>query len=136
MRAPWAYSLAIMVIAQSRRDVVAGLCVAGLLLPEAIAYASIAGLPPQDGVFAAIVGLLVYGVVGRSRFAIVAPTSSSAAILAAAAASAEAVQSPDQRLALAAGAVLLTGVFFLCASVARMGALAQFISRPVLRGFA
>ncbi len=136
MRAPWAYSHAIMVIALSRRDVVAGLCVAGLLLPEAIAYASIAGLAPQHGVFAAIAGLLAYALLGRSRFAIVAPTSSSAAILAAAAASAEVVQSPDQRLALAAGAVLLTGVFLLGASLARMGALAQFISRPVLRGFA
>ena len=117
-------------------DVIAGLSVAGLLLPEAIAYASIAGLAPQHGVFAAVAGLLVYGLAGRSRFAIVAPTSSSAAILAAAAASAETLQSADQRLALAAGAVLLTGVFFLCASVARMGVLAQFISRPVLRGFA
>ena len=117
-------------------DLIAGLSVAGLLLPEAIAYASIAGLPPQHGVVAAIAGLLVYALLGRSRFAIVAPTSSSAAILAAAAASAELAQTPEQRLALAAGAVLLTGVFLLCASVARMGALAQFISRPVLRGFA
>ena len=120
----------------SKWDVIAGLSVAGLLLPEAIAYASIAGLPPQHGVVAAIAGLLIYALVGRSRFAIVAPTSSSAAILAAAAASAEMAQTPEQRLALAAGAVLLTGVFLLCASVARMGALAQFISRPVLRGFA
>jgi MFS superfamily sulfate permease-like transporter len=73
----------------SKWDVIAGLSVAGLLLPEAIAYASIAGLPPQHGVFAAIAGLLVYALLGRSRFAIVAPTSSSAAILAAAAASAQ-----------------------------------------------
>ena len=120
----------------SRWDVIAGLSVAGLLLPEAIAYASIAGLAPQEGVFAAIAGLLVYAVAGRSRFAIVAPTSSSAAILAAAAASAEAAPTAEQRLALAAGAVLLTGAFLLCASLTRMGALAQFISRPVLRGFA
>ncbi len=120
----------------SKWDIVAGLSVAGLLLPEAIAYASIAGLAPQHGVFAAIAGLLVYALAGRSRFAIVAPTASSAAILAAAAASAQTMQTPDQRLALAAGAVLLTGAFFVCASIARMGALAQFISRPVLRGFA
>ena len=120
----------------TRWDVIAGLSVAGLLLPEAVAYASIAGLAPQHGVFAAIGGLLVYALVGRSRFAIVAPTSSSAAILAAAAASTEVAQTPDQRLALAAGAVLLTGLFLICASVARLGALAQFISRPVLRGFA
>jgi len=125
-----------MKIALARRDVIAGLCVAGLLLPEAVAYASIAGLAPEHGVVGAIVGLLVYVLLGRSRFAIVAPTSSSAAILAAAAASAEAAQSPEQRLALAAGAVLLTGAFLMGASLARMGALAQFISRPVLRGFA
>ncbi len=120
----------------TRWDLIAGLSMAGLLLPEAIAYASIAGLAPQHGVFAAIAGLLVYAFAGRSRFAIVAPTSSSAAILAAAASAAESFQSSDQRLALAAGAVLLTGALFVCASIARMGALAQFISRPVLRGFA
>jgi len=90
--------------------VVAGLCVAGLLLPEAVAYASIAGLAPVHGVVGAIVSLLLYGVMGRSRYAIVAPTSSLAAILAAAAASAEAAQSPEQRLALAGqGRVLLLG---------------------------
>jgi MFS superfamily sulfate permease-like transporter len=64
----------------SKWDLIAGLSVAGLLLPEAIAYASIAGLPPQHGVFAAIAGLLVYALLGGSRFAIVAPTSSSSAI--------------------------------------------------------
>ena len=50
-----------------RADLVAGLAIAGLLLPEAVAYSGIAGLPPQAGVIALFAGLLVYGVLGSSR---------------------------------------------------------------------
>ena len=64
-------------------DWIAGLSIAGLLLPEAVAYSGIAGAPPQAGVIALFSGLLVYGLMGGSRFAIVSATSSSAAILAA-----------------------------------------------------
>jgi len=63
----------------ARADFVAGLSVAGLMLPEAVAYAGIAGLGAGRAVLAAIIGCLVYATVGRSRFAIVSPTSSSAA---------------------------------------------------------
>ncbi|HUW80003.1 MAG TPA: SulP family inorganic anion transporter, partial [Acidocella sp.] len=66
-----------------KRDALAGISVAGLLLPSAIAYAAIAGLTPDHAIIATIVGLGVYALLGRSRFAMVAPTSSSAAILAA-----------------------------------------------------
>ena len=69
--------------AVDRADLVAGISVAGLMLPEAVAYAGIAGLPPHRAIFAGIAGCLVYAIFGRSRFAIVSPTSSSAAILAA-----------------------------------------------------
>jgi len=62
-------------------DIVAGVSIAGLLLPEAVAYSGIAGLPPQAGVIALFAGLLVYGLFGSSRFAIVSATSSSAAVL-------------------------------------------------------
>ena len=58
-------------------DIVAGLSVAGLLLPEAVAYASIAALPPQHALFAGVAGLVCYAIFGGSRFAIVSPTSSS-----------------------------------------------------------
>ena len=58
-------------------DVLAGLSIAGLLLPEAVAYSSIAALPPQAGVIALFAGLLCYGLFGTSRFAIVSATSSS-----------------------------------------------------------
>jgi high affinity sulfate transporter 1 len=120
----------------TRKDFIAGISVAGLLLPEAVAYASIAGLEPQHALFAAVAGLLVYASIGQSRFAIVAPTSSSAAIIAAAAASVSDNLTAADRVLLMTGAVLLTGAFFLVAGLARLGNLSSFISRPVLRGFA
>ena len=117
-----------------REDLVAGLCVAGLMLPEAVAYANIAGMPPQRAVLAAIAGCFCYALVGRSRFAIVAPTSSSAAILAATL-GASSIPLAD-RGAVAALVVLLVGALFLVAAAARLGGLTSLISRPVLRGFA
>jgi MFS superfamily sulfate permease-like transporter len=115
-------------------DLVAGVSMAGLLLPEAVAYAGIAGLPPQAGVLALFAGLLVYGLVGRSRFAIVSATSSSAAVLGAATLSL-AGHDAALRAALAAGLVLATGLAFLAAGAMRLGSICSFISKPVLRGF-
>ena len=116
-------------------DMVAGLSIAGLLLPEAVAYAGLANVPPQAGVMALFAGLLVYGLMGSSRFAVVSATSSSAAVLLAATSSAAGTD-PGARLALGAGLVLLAGVFFLIAAAARLGALSSLIAKPVLRGFA
>ncbi|MDE2385539.1 MAG: SulP family inorganic anion transporter [Alphaproteobacteria bacterium] len=115
-------------------DLIAGLSVAGLLLPEAVAYAAIAGLPPQRAIFAGIAGCLAYAAFGKSRFAIVSPTSSSAAILAAILASMPVAA--GQKAELATAAILLTGFFFLLAAAARLGNLTGLIARPVLRGFA
>lgn len=112
----------------------AGLSVAGLMLPEAVAYAGIAGLPPQRAILAAIAGSLAYLFLGRSRFAIVSPTSSSAAILAAALATFPATD--GSRAAMATLLVAMVGVIFGIAALARLGGLASFVSRPVLRGFA
>ncbi|AMP16615.1 SulP family inorganic anion transporter [Collimonas pratensis] len=116
-------------------DLVAGLSIAGLLLPEAVAYSSIANLPPQTGVIALFAGLLCYGLFGSSRFAIVSATSSSAAVLAAATAS-MANGDIGLRMTLAIGLVMITGLFFLLAGLARMGSVTDFIAKPVLRGFA
>ena len=117
-----------------RNDLVAGLCVAGIMLPEAVAYAGIAGLPPQHAIFAGIAGCLAYALVGKSRFAIVSPTSSSAAILAATLAAAP--MAGVDRALLTVVVVGLTGLLFLGAAAFRLGGLTGFISRPVLRGFA
>ena len=116
-------------------DLIAGLSIAGLLLPEAIAYAGIAGLPPQAGVWSLFAGLLVYGWIGRGRTAVVAATSSSAAVLAAATLSLGGTD-PALRVTLAAGLVLLTGLFFVLAGLAKLGEASSVIARPVLRGFA
>ncbi|HVY14895.1 MAG TPA: SulP family inorganic anion transporter [Rhodopila sp.] len=115
------------------RDVTAGISVAGLLLPSAIAYAGIAGLAPGHAIVATIAGLAAYAALGRSRFAMVAPTSSSAAILAALLLS-EQVQGSNAA-SVTEAAVLAAGLCFVAAGVAQLGVLASFISRPVLRGF-
>jgi MFS superfamily sulfate permease-like transporter len=117
-----------------RADIVAGISIAGLLLPEAVAYSGIAGLPPQHALLAAIAGSLAYAAAGRSRFAIVSPTSSSAAILAA---SLVALGGPPEfRVLLATVTVGLVGLLFLAAGLAKLGGFTGFVSRPVLRGFA
>jgi MFS superfamily sulfate permease-like transporter len=115
-------------------DWIAGISVAGLMLPEAVAYAGIAGLAPQRAIFAAIAGCLAYCAIGQSRFAIVTPTSSSAAILAATLAAMPG--QADDKAFLVTVMVALVGVLFLTASALRLGNLAGFVSRPVLRGFA
>jgi len=117
------------------RDLLAGASIAGLLLPEAVAYSGLAGLPPQAGVVGLFAGLLCYGLIGRSRHAIVSATSSSAAVLAAATLTL-AANDPAQRIVLAAILVAATGVAFLCAGGLRLGAMSNLIARPVLRGFA
>ena len=115
-------------------DLIAGVSVAGLMLPEAVAYAAIAGFAPQHAIFAAIIGGLVYALVGTSRFAIVAPTSSSAAMLAAAIGGlGTTIEAPEVFATLI---VALTGVIFVAAGYLRLGSLSGFIARPVLRGFA
>lgn len=127
-----------MAAASARRftpsDLIAGLSVAGLLVPESIAYAAMAGMPPGAALTAAIAGGLVYALVGRSRFAIVSPTSSSAALLAAALASLGAVSA--DRPVMAAALIGLVGLIFAVLALFRLGSLASFVSRPVLRGFA
>ncbi len=118
-----------------KNDAIAGLSIAGLLLPEAVAYSGIANLKPQAGIVAMFAGLACYALLGGSRFAIVAATSSSAAVLGAATA-ALADADPRLRSALAAGLVLATGAYFVAAGIARLGNVTDFIAKPVLRGFA
>ncbi|HEY1313266.1 MAG TPA: SulP family inorganic anion transporter [Steroidobacteraceae bacterium] len=115
-------------------DALAGLSLAGLLLPEAVAYSGLANLPPQAGVIGLFAGLLCYALIGSSRYAIVTATSSSAAVFAAATL-ALAANASGQRMAFASILVCATGIAFVLAGCARLGAMSNLIARPVLRGF-
>jgi SulP family sulfate permease len=122
-------------------DVVAGLTLWGLVVPEGMAYAGIAGLPPEAGLYTLVVSLLVYALLGTSRHLSVGGTSATAALLAssvaaALVASASATASDPQTYAVYAAAfVLVTGLVFLVAGIARLGFITQFLSKPVMDGF-
>ena len=117
-----------------RGDVVAGIALSGLLIPEAMGYAGIAGLPPESGLYATGIGLLVYALFGSSRQLAVSPTSSSAAILAATVA-VLASGDRDIYVVLAASVAILAGIIFLLAGLLRLGFVSEFVSKPVLKGF-
>src|ERR1700730_2194651 len=93
----------------SSADLLAGLSIAGLLLPEAVAYSGVANLPPQAGVIGLFAGLVCYGLIGRSRVAIVTATSSSAAVLASATL---ALGGTDMALRVALAPILVVGARF------------------------
>ena len=122
-------------------DAIAGLTLWGLVVPEGMAYAGIAGLPPQAGLYTLVVSLLVYALLGTSRHLSVGGTSATAALLAssvaaALVASASATASDPQAYAVYASAfVLVTGLVFLVAGIARLGFITQFLSKPVMDGF-
>jgi MFS superfamily sulfate permease-like transporter len=115
-------------------DLIAGLSVAFILLPEAVAYSAIAHLPIQSAITGAIVGLISYAWLGGSAFAIVAPTSSAAALLAAIILSMS-PQTQQITIGLGMALVMLTGAGLLIFAKAGLGRLAAFVSRPVLHGF-
>ena len=115
-------------------DLFAGLSVAAVALPVSIAYAELAGLSPAVGLYASIGPLLVYALFGTSPQLMVNPDAASCAILAAAVAPL-AGGDPALYLSLATALTLFTGVLCVLASAFRLGALADFLSRPILVGF-
>ena len=118
-----------------RPDIVAGLTAAAVVIPKAMAYATIAGLPVEAGLYVALVPMLVYALLGTSSSLSVSSTST-IAILVAAELSGVA-PGGDRGLMLSAAATLtmLTGGFLLLAGVLRLGFLANLVSDPVLAGF-
>jgi high affinity sulfate transporter 1 len=122
-----------------RADAIAGLTLWGLVVPEGMAYAGIAGLPPQAGLYTLVASLLVYALLGTARHLSVQATSATAALLAtsvaAAVAAAGAASDAETYAAYAAAFVLVTGVVFLAAGLARLGFITQFLSKPVMDGF-
>src|SRR6516165_9282536 len=117
-----------------RGDVIAGIALAGLLVPEAMGYAEIAGLPPQAGLYATAFGLLAYAIFGTSRQLAVSPTSASSAILAATLAPLV-VGNHEKYVFLASAVAIVLGLLFLVAGFLKLGFISDFISKPVLKGF-
>jgi MFS superfamily sulfate permease-like transporter len=115
-------------------DVVAGLTVWAVLVPEALAYASIAGVSPVVGLYAAPGALLLYAAFGSSRHLVVGPMAATAALSAAAVGDVAAGQA-GRFAHLTAALALATGVIALAAGLLRLGVIANVISEPVLKGF-
>jgi high affinity sulfate transporter 1 len=117
-----------------RADVIAGVTVAAYLVPQAMAYAQLAGLPPVAGLWAVLGPLAVYALLGTSRLLSVGPESTTA-LMTAATLGTVAAGDPSRYAVLSALLALLVGVVCLCAWLLRLGFLADLLSKPVLVGY-
>ncbi|UGW92082.1 SulP family inorganic anion transporter [Pseudomonas aeruginosa] len=117
-----------------RPDVQAGLSVAAIQIPSAIAYAQIAGFPPQVGLYACILPMLIYALIGSSRQLMVGPDAATAAMVAAAI-TPLAAGDPQRLVDLSMIVAIMVGLFSIVAGLARAGFIASFLSRPILVGY-
>ena len=117
-----------------RGDLIAGVAVAALVVPKNLGYAGIAGVPLQNGLYAAAAGAILYALFGTSRQISTGPSSGLAAVAASAVAVAGITGTQDVASFVAA-ITLASGVLFLSLAVLRMGWIAQFLSRAVVTGF-
>jgi len=117
-----------------RFDVIAGATVWGLLVPESIAYAGLAGLPPEAGLYTLLATLTAYAIFGTSRHLVAAATSAAAVLIASGVAAVHPASAAEYAAAGAA-IVLFCGALFVIAGLLRLGFVAQFLSLPVMAGF-
>ncbi len=117
-----------------RWDLVAALTVWAMFVPEGMAYASLAGVPPEAGLYAAPLAALGYAIFGTSRHMTVGP-SSTVAIMSALVLAPVATGDPERFVILAAVLAILVGVLLVASGLLRFGVLVDFMSNPVLTGF-
>jgi sulfate permease, SulP family len=117
-----------------RADLFAGISVCVVMIPSVIAYAGLMGLPPQHGLYAAFAPLLIYPLFGSSRQVIVGPDIAISLLMASAIAPL-AAGDPSRAATLAAATAVLSGLLLLLGAGARIGAIADFLSKPVLVGY-
>ncbi|MDO3387861.1 sulfate permease [Gilvimarinus sp. SDUM040013] len=115
-------------------DLLAAGIVTVMLIPQSLAYALLAGLPPEVGLYASLLPLICYGLLGTSRVMAVGPVAV-VSLMTAAAVGGLGLVSVEQKLAAAAGLALVSGGFLLLLGVLRLGFLANFLSHPVIAGF-
>src|SRR3954464_4041201 len=118
------------------KDVIAGVVLTTLLVPQGMAYAELAGLPPITGLYTSIMCLLAYAVFGPSRILVLGPDSSlgpmiAATILPLMAAGGD----PARAVALASILALMVGAFMILGAVARLGFIADLLSQPTQIGY-
>ncbi|KSZ59348.1 transporter [Rhodococcus pyridinivorans KG-16] len=118
-----------------RSDVTAGLALSALLVPTGMGYAQAAGLPPYTGLYATVVPMLVYAVVGPSRILVLGPDSALAPLIAAAVIPLAADGDPQRAVALAGVLALLVGAILLVGGILRLGFLTYLLSTPIRLGF-
>lgn len=116
-------------------DVIAGLTTAAVVIPKAMAYATIAGLPVQVGLYTAFLPMLIYVVLGTSRPLSVSTTTTMAILTGAALGEVAPAGDPASLSSASASLTLLVGAILVLAAVLRLGFVANFISEPVLIGF-
>jgi high affinity sulfate transporter 1 len=134
MRLPVATWLRGYDVANLRFDLLAGITLAAFAVPESLAYAGMAGLPPATGLYAGMLGMLAYALLGSSRQLAVGVTAA-LAVLTAAGLSGLSHGDPKRAAVLAAGATLVAGVAAIVAWICRLGFLANLVSKSVLTGF-
>ncbi|MBV8088488.1 MAG: SulP family inorganic anion transporter, partial [Alphaproteobacteria bacterium] len=117
-----------------RADVIAGVTLWGILVPEGIAYAALAGAPVQAGLYTLLGSLVVYAILGTTRQAVSAPTSGSS-IMMATVVSPFLVTSAGELDELLVLLVLVVGIVFLLGGLVRLGFVIAFISHSVMTGF-
>lgn len=117
------------------RDIVAGLAAAAVVIPQAMAYATIAGLPVQYGLYAALTPMVIYALLGTSRVLSVSVTSTISILTASTLLAAVGNSDSEAYLTAAVTLAALVGIFLILAGLLRLGILANLISLPVLTGF-
>lgn len=117
-----------------RPDLVAGATVGAMLIPQSMAYAELAGMPPEYGFYAVLAPLVVYALVGTSRHLGVGPEPGTA-ILAATGVGAIAAGDPGRYVALMAALAVVVGAIAILGAAARLGFIASVLSKPVLVGY-
>src|SRR5689334_18807971 len=118
-----------------RSDVVAGLVLAAILVPQGMAYAELAGLPTVTGLYTTIACLVGYALMGASRVLVLGPDSSVSPLILAAILPLGAAGNPDKAVALAGMLAILTGLILVGIGVAKLGFVADLLSKEVQVGY-
>src|SRR5574340_1188512 len=133
---PGARMLASYKISWLRSDVVAGIVLCTLLVPQGMAYAELAGLPPITGLYTSILCLIGYAVFGPSRILVLGPDSSLGPMIAATILPLVGANgSPERAIALASTLALLVGAITALVGIANLGFVADLLSKPTMIGY-